>query len=78
MRSGAKNIVVFLPIVILAFTATKTASGGEFCKWTDENGVVHYDVNCEDEPPHARDLKTLAKCQPNNLTPCASKNVKNS
>lgn len=49
MRSGAKNIVVFLPIVILASTATKTASGGEFCKWTDENGVVHYDVNCEDD-----------------------------
>lgn len=49
MRSGVTKIVVFLPIVILAFTVAKTASGDEFCKWTDENGVVHYDENCEDD-----------------------------
>jgi len=36
--------------VLLALVTSGSASGVEYCKWTDENGVVHYAEKC---PEHA-------------------------
>jgi len=35
--------------VVLTFITVMEASGDEFCKWTDENGVVHYAEKCPDD-----------------------------
>lgn len=47
MSLSLKRMAAFLPVVVLLLTVAITASGNEYCKWTDENGVVHYDENCE-------------------------------
>jgi len=46
MRTAAQKFVTIPLMVVLTLTAAITASGGEYCKWTDENGVVHYDEKC--------------------------------
>jgi hypothetical protein len=35
-------------MVVLTLLAAIAASGGEYCKWTDESGIVHYDEKCPD------------------------------
>lgn len=37
----------------LVFAATGPAFGGEYCKWTDENGVVHFTEECPDNSKSA-------------------------
>jgi len=46
MRNAAQKFVTFPLIVVLTLIATVAASGGEYCKWTDESGVVHFDEKC--------------------------------
>jgi hypothetical protein len=46
MLTAAQKFVTIPLMVVLTLTAAITASGGEYCKWTDENGVVHYDEKC--------------------------------
>lgn len=44
-----KRLIAFPPIVVVLLTAAVTASGDKYCKWTDEDGVVHYDQNCPED-----------------------------
>ena len=48
MRIAAHKFVTIPLIVVLTLIAAMAASGGEYCKWTDESGVVHYDERCPD------------------------------
>ena len=48
LRITAQKLVTVSLMVGLTLTATTTACGGEYCKWTDENGVVHFDDKCPD------------------------------
>ena len=48
MRNAAEKFVTIPLIVILTLIAAIAASGGEYCKWTDESGVVHFDEKCPD------------------------------
>lgn len=46
MRVTAKKFVTVPVTVMLTLVAIVPAFGDEFCKWTDENGVVHYAEKC--------------------------------
>ena len=48
MRIAAQKFVTIPLIVVLTLIAAIAASGGEYCKWTDESGVVHFDEKCPD------------------------------
>ena len=48
MRNAAQKFVTIPLIVVLTLIAAIAASGGEYCKWTDESGVVHFDEKCPD------------------------------
>lgn len=48
MRITAQKLVAVPLMVGLTLIAAMTASGGEYCKWTDESGVVHFDEKCPD------------------------------
>ena len=48
MRNVAEKFVTIPLIVILTLTAAIAASGSEYCKWTDESGVVHFYEKCPD------------------------------
>ena len=49
MRTTPQKFVTIPPIIVLTLIAAMAASGGEYCKWTDESGVVHYDESCPDD-----------------------------
>ena len=46
MRTISQKFITTPLIVVLLLITAMAASGDEFCKWTDEDGVVHYDENC--------------------------------
>jgi len=48
MRIAAQKFVIIPLMVVLTLMAAIAASGGEYCKWTDERGVVHFDEKCPD------------------------------
>ena len=48
MRTIPQKFVTIPLIIVLTLIASMAASGGEYCKWTDESGVVHFDENCPD------------------------------
>jgi len=48
MRITARKLVNVSLMVGLTLVATMPANGGEYCKWTDERGVVHFDEKCPD------------------------------
>ena len=48
MRTKARKLITVPLMAGLTLTATVTASGGEYCKWTDESGVVHFAEKCPD------------------------------
>lgn len=48
MRIITQKFVTIPIIIVLTLIASMALSGGEYCKWTDESGVVHYDENCPD------------------------------
>ena len=48
MRTNARKLVTVPLMAGLTLMATVTASGGEYCKWTDESGVVHFAEKCPD------------------------------
>ena len=43
------NSITIALVTILTLAAVGSTFGDEYCKWTDENGVVHYDENCPDD-----------------------------
>ena len=51
MRIIPQKFVNIPLIIVLTLIASMAASGGEYCKWTDESGVVHFDENCPDNVP---------------------------
>jgi len=48
MSIAILKFVTISLMVVLTLIAAIAASGGEYCKWTDESGVVHYDEKCPD------------------------------
>ena len=46
MRIAPQTFATIPLIIVLTLIAAMAASGSEYCKWTDENGVVHFDENC--------------------------------
>ncbi len=48
MRIAPQKFVTIPLMVVLTLIAAIAASGGEYCKWTDESGVVHFAENCPD------------------------------
>jgi hypothetical protein len=53
MRTNSQKFITTPLIVILMLITAMAANGDEFCKWTDEDGVVHYDENCPGDVPAA-------------------------
>jgi len=49
MHVTSQKCVTVTVAIILALAAPEPVFGGEFCKWTDENGVVHYAEKCPDD-----------------------------
>ena len=49
MRIFCQKFMTTLLIVVLTLITAMAASGDEFCKWTDEDGVVHYAEKCPDD-----------------------------
>ena len=49
LRFAAQKFLTIPLMVVLTLMAAIAANGSEYCKWTDENGVVHYDEKCPDE-----------------------------
>ena len=49
MRVTTYKFVTTLVAVALALLIAEPVLGGEYCKWTDENGVVHYAEKCPDQ-----------------------------
>lgn len=48
MRVAAKKFINIPLTVVLTLMAAMTVNGDEYCKWTDESGVVHYGDKCPD------------------------------
>lgn len=48
MRVTAQLIFTVQVMIMFSLVATVSALGGEYCKWTDESGVVHYAEKCPD------------------------------
>lgn len=48
MRIAAQKFVTIPLMVVLTLITAIAAGGGEYCKWTDESGVVHFDEKCPD------------------------------
>jgi len=42
------NSITIALATILVLAALGSTFGDEYCKWTDESGVVHYDEKCPD------------------------------
>jgi len=49
MRIAVQKVITIPLIVVLTLIAAIAASGYEYCKWTDETGVVHFDKECPDD-----------------------------
>ena len=49
MRVIPYKSITIPAVVFLALAAPGPAFGGEYCKWMDENGVVHYAEKCPDD-----------------------------
>jgi hypothetical protein len=50
--AAQKFINIPLMTVVLTLMAAMAVNGDEYCKWTDESGVVHYGDKC----PHSKSL----------------------
>jgi hypothetical protein len=48
LRVAAQKFINIPLMVVLTLMAATAVNGDEFCRWTDENGVVHYDEKCPD------------------------------
>ena len=48
MRVTAQLIFTVQVMIVFSLAATVSALGGEYCKWTDESGVVYYAEKCPD------------------------------
>jgi hypothetical protein len=48
LRVAGQKFITIPLMVVLTLMAASAANGGEYCKWTDESGVVHYDEQCPD------------------------------
>jgi hypothetical protein len=48
LRFAAQKFLTIPLMVVLTLMAATAASGADYCKWTDEDGTVHYDEKCPD------------------------------
>ena len=49
LRFAAQKFLTIPLMVVLTLMAAVAASGDDYCKWTDESGVVHFDEKCPDD-----------------------------
>ena len=49
MRVSLQYFVTLTAVIAIAMLPCKVSLGGGYCKWTDENGVVHYAEKCPEK-----------------------------
>jgi len=60
-----KYILPALLVCGLVFAGLRDARAGEFYRWVDQNGVVHFTDNLHNIPPHQRDTVTRIRSREN-------------